>query len=220
MKQHSISAPEDMVGVVPRLPANRRRILALDLATNCGVAILDYTPGDVPSAVTLTIGQWDLSIGDYDSGALRFCRLYQFIEAAAPSMLAYEDVKYAGTSDRYHRGMSVTAIIARAAKPIEFIGGLKTIMATWAEVNNVPCVGYSIGTIKKHATGKGNANKMDVIKAAIARFGVDFPSDEKDCLDGGYDNMADASFIAELAFRDYAGGLKYLERLREEADHS
>jgi len=39
-------------------------------------------------------------------------------------------------------------------------GGFKATLSTWCEENNTSYEGVPVGTLKKHATGKGNAKKM------------------------------------------------------------
>ncbi|MEA1053540.1 hypothetical protein U5801_27595, partial [Lamprobacter modestohalophilus] len=42
-------------------------------------------------------------------------------------------------------------------------------LTAWCEDHQIPYQGVPVGTIKKHATGKGNANKQAMIAAAQAR---------------------------------------------------
>ena len=42
-------------------------------------------------------------------------------------------------------------------------------LTSWAELRGIPYEGVPVGTIKRHATGKGNANKQAMIDAACAR---------------------------------------------------
>jgi Holliday junction resolvasome RuvABC endonuclease subunit len=42
-------------------------------------------------------------------------------------------------------------------------------LTAWAEMRGVPYDGVPVGTIKRHATGKGNANKDAMMAAARAR---------------------------------------------------
>ena len=48
-------------------------------------------------------------------------------------------------------------------------GGLMATLTAWAELRGVPYEGVPVGTIKRFATGKGNANKDAMIAAARAR---------------------------------------------------
>ena len=57
-------------------------------------------------------------------------------------------------------------------------------LTAWAEHHEIPYAGVPVATIKRHATGKGNANKSEMIAAIQA---LDFkPAD---------DNEADAIAI-------------------------
>ena len=48
-------------------------------------------------------------------------------------------------------------------------GGLMATLTAWAELRGAPYQGVPVGTIKRHATGKGNAPKEAMINAARAR---------------------------------------------------
>ena len=57
-------------------------------------------------------------------------------------------------------------------------GGLMATLTAWAELRGVPYEGVPVGTIKRHATGKGNADKAAMV-AAIEALGF-HPADDKD----------------------------------------
>ena len=67
-------------------------------------------------------------------------------------------------------------------------------LTSWAELRGIPYEGVPVGTIKRHATGKGNANKAAMIAAAKAR-GFS-PAD---------DNEADAIAILHWAIETRGG---------------
>jgi len=71
-------------------------VLGLDLGTNCGYSYAYVKDKEliVPEKLNMHIGQWDLSAGPYDSGALRFVRLRQFLSVLKPDLIAFEDVRY------------------------------------------------------------------------------------------------------------------------------
>jgi Holliday junction resolvasome RuvABC endonuclease subunit len=48
-------------------------------------------------------------------------------------------------------------------------GGLMASLTSWGELRGVPYQGVPVGTIKKHASGKGNAPKQAMIDAARQR---------------------------------------------------
>ena len=69
-------------------------------------------------------------------------------------------------------------------------------LTAWAELRGVPYQGVPVGTVKRHATGRGNASKEEMIVAAHARGFR--PSD---------DNEADALAIL-LWVIDTRGGVR------------
>jgi hypothetical protein len=148
------------------------------------------------------MGQWDLSAGPYDSGAIRFLRLRHFLEAVKPSAVFYEDVKF---DMPVNKGLPPGALLARVATSAEFIGSLKATTATWCEERQIPCTGFSISQIKKRAVGRGRANKEEMIAACNRLFGTDFEIEGYE--NTGADNIADAAFVCLLGMEGYADGL-------------
>jgi Holliday junction resolvasome RuvABC endonuclease subunit len=148
------------------------------------------------------MGQWDLSAGPYDSGAIRFLRLRHFLHATRPDAVFYEDVKFdpPGVSK-----MNAGAVLARVATASEFLGALKATVCTWCEEHAVPCTGFKIGTIKKRATGRGNANKEDMIRACNELFGSSLEVEGYES--SGTDNIADSAFVCLLGLEQYADAL-------------
>jgi len=177
------------------------RCVGLDLSTKTGVAIADFKPGERLENIQLLLGQWDLSLNTYDSGPLRFLRLKQFLAIADPDLLMFEDVKNSAPQEMLKK-YSITALLARTGTQTEFQGGLKAILSAWAEEHGVPCHGLAISAIKKHATGKGNSGKPDMLRACNERFGTDF--DPEDYKSTGADNMADAAFVCEIGLTEYS----------------
>jgi hypothetical protein len=183
------------------------RILAmgLDLGNSCGYALTWARPGlpyDPRAAYTL-MGQLDLSLGPYDSGPVRLIRLRQLLEITRPNILFFEDVRYTPPTSSFRT--NATAILNRAAGPIEFFGSLKGCIASWAESCGVPCQGFPIASIKKRATGKGNAGKPAVIAGCNEIFGVGLDSDDYE--NSGVDNVADAAICLLLGMEYYARGV-------------
>ena len=61
-------------------------------------------------------------------------------------------------------------------------GGFLAHLTAWCEHHGIPYQGVPVGTIKKHATGKGNADKAAMI-AAVRALGHDPAADnEADAL--------------------------------------
>ena len=61
-------------------------------------------------------------------------------------------------------------------------GGFLATLTAWCEHHPIPYQGVPVGTIKKYATGKGNAGKEDVIAAIRARGYVPVDDNEADAL--------------------------------------
>lgn len=145
------------------------RILAIDPGTRCGWAV--WEDGTIVAA-----GTWDLGARRHEGGGMRFLRLARYLEEALCGVgaVAYEEV-------RRHLGVDAAHIY----------GGIVATLSSACEARGVPYTGVPVATVKKLATGKGNADKARMIAAANARWGIELrPEDE---------NEADARWIAETA---------------------
>jgi len=149
-------------------PANLYRILALDPATHCGWAI----SRDV-------YGVWDLTPKRDESIGMRLIRLRSKLN----EVIASENINLVV----FERpgGRHVAAVIVQS----ELQGQIKVV----CEDLKIPYRAYSSQEIKKFATGKGNAGKPAVIKAAQNKLGYQ----------GINDNEADALWALELAKSEY-----------------
>jgi len=183
---------------------NSRLAVGLDLGTTTGVTYTYLPPGGSvdPATLRYVFGQWDLSAGSYESGAIRFVRLRHFLEALRPALVAYEDVKF---DMPVSQGLSAGALMARVATASELLGAYKATVVAWCEERDIPCVGFKIATIKKRATNRGNAGKVDIIQACNTLFGTEFSTDGYE--NSGVDNIADSAFVCRLALEQYADGL-------------
>ena len=61
-------------------------------------------------------------------------------------------------------------------------GGFMGQLTAWCEHHQIPYQGVPVGTIKKHATGKGNAGKEEMIAAARNRGFSPEDDNEADAL--------------------------------------
>jgi Holliday junction resolvasome RuvABC endonuclease subunit len=61
-------------------------------------------------------------------------------------------------------------------------GGLMATLTAWCEHHNIAYQGVPVGTIKKHATGKGNAGKDQIIEAMQLRGHPVTDDNEADAL--------------------------------------
>lgn len=207
-----IAAPEEMAPVVaearvcPGAKKRARIVLGLDLGTSCGYCFSVWLPDGkktkMQSILPEHMGQWDLSAGPYDSGAIRFVRLRRFLAEVRPDLVAYEDVK---NTPAGMGGSSLAQLLARSSTAAELLATFRGTVATWCEEQDIPCTGFPIGVLKKRATGKGNASKADMIEACNTLFGSNF--DIEGYEQTGVDNVADAAFVNLMALEQYADGL-------------
>lgn len=150
-----------------------RPILALDLGTTTGWAMHD-------ASGLIVSGTANFKPGRYDGGGMRYLRFSRWLDEIRGDGLAaiwFEEVRRHAGTDAAH-----------------VYGGLMATLTAWAELRGIPYEGVPVGTIKRHATGKGNAPKQAMIDAARKR-GFS-PAD---------DNEADA--IAILHWAIETGGL-------------
>lgn len=127
-----------------------RPMLALDLGTTTGWA-LRSTDG------LITSGTLSLRPGRFDGGGMRYLRFANWlaeIDRLSGPMAAiyFEEV-------RRHLGTDAAHIY----------GGFLATVTSWCERKGVAYQGVPVGTIKRHATGKGNAGKQAVLAAVRAR---------------------------------------------------
>lgn len=186
--------------------ATYKRCVGIDLGTSTGVAFVDFVPGHKIEYSPILMGQWDLHVGQYDSGILRLVRLKQFLSILNPDLVMYEAVKYDPPQDvMKKRGHGMGGVVARVATAAEFLGALKATLGIWCEEHNVPAHGLAISSIKKFATGKGNASKVDMIVAANAKFNTAF--DPETYEKTGVDNICDAAFCCKIGLELYSEGM-------------
>ncbi len=164
----------------PDIPSRQDRpkpVLALDLGTTTGWALRGYDG-------LITSGTVSFKPSRFDGGGMRYLRFQNWLSemdrlAGPLNAIYFEEVRRHAGTDAAH-----------------VYGGLMAVLTAWAEMRGVPYQGVPVGTIKKSATGKGNASKAMMVEAARKR-GF-FPQD---------DNEADAIAILLWALKT-AGGLK------------
>lgn len=173
-------------------------IIGLDLGTKCGWAVLGNGVL-TPVGKRIASGTWNFSVKRHEGGGMRYVRFDKAIRELldkwcfdisphgkdlrhSPSVsvhVAYEEV-------RRHRGVSAAHVY----------GGLMATLQAELEVRGVPYTSIPVGTVKKHATGKGNASKEQMMTSA-----------KKQWEDEGWelqdDNEADALWVASA----YLNGL-------------
>lgn len=124
-------------------------ILALDLGTTTGWALR-------PTGGPIAHGWMSLKGGRYEGGGMRYLRFSRWLHeiygtAGDINAVYFEEVRRHASTDAAH-----------------VYGGLMATLTAWCESRNIPYEGVPVGTIKKHATGKGNAGKDDILAAMQA----------------------------------------------------
>ena len=123
-------------------------ILALDPSTKCGWA---HSCGQS--------GTWDLTIRRDESTGMRLLRLRgklkEILESVGVDVVVFEASRHAAPKMQ-------GALVVQA----EF----QSVIKVWCHDNDVEYRGVSPSEIKKHATGKGNCGKPEMIKAAKEKW--------------------------------------------------
>ena len=134
------------------------RVIGIDPGTSCGWALLE-------DGRRLGSGVWDLKPRRHQGGGMRYLRVRRYLEellAHRPDAVVYEEVRrHAGTDAAHVYG----GIIATVTALLEDVG--------------IPYEGVPVGTVKRIATGKGNAGKDAMVQAARERWGIEPATDDE-----------------------------------------
>jgi hypothetical protein len=147
--------------IVTNWPA--RSLLALDLGSTLGWAVR------LPDG-TVTSGTATFRPGRFEGGGMGWLRFRRWLDSMASSAgplgsVVFEEV-------RRHAGTTAAHVY----------GGFLAHLTAWCEGAGVPYQGVPVGTIKRFATGKGNAPKDAVIAAMRARGFTPADDNEADAL--------------------------------------
>jgi hypothetical protein len=155
------------------------RILALDLGTHCGWA---HQSGE---GIRMS-GMQRFENGRFDGAGMRFVRFRRWLT----------EMKGEGLDAVYFEEVRAIAIPGRSAglQAAQVYGGFFAILSAWCEHHAIPYEGIPLATIKRFATGKGNADKAAMIAAARA-----LGCNTRD------DNEADAFLLLRLAVQTHDG---------------
>lgn len=181
-------------------------VLALDIATKTGFSRVhragdEYDP-DAIGRGPLT-GTWELELPPWKTVKRLFGRhwdprpgtMFRRVEAclqAQPNtttLVVWEDVEFVSSRDQITCWSGLRAAVWCACEQVTLAGGARSLFYS------VP-----VGTLKKFATGSGQATKVDMERAAVkcklvpASHGFD-------------DNAIDARWILEYALRTYSGSV-------------
>ena len=144
-------------------------ILALDLGTTTGWALRG-------SDGHITSGSESFRPQRFEGGGMRYLRFKRWLTDIKQCNASIDQVVFEEV--RRHAGVDAA----------HAYGGFMGQLTAWCEHHQIPYQGVPVGTIKKHATGKGNASKDEMVAAVRARGHS--PAD---------DNEADAIALLYLA---------------------
>ena len=125
-------------------------MLALDLGTTTGWAVRLAT-GQILS------GSISFRPSRFDGGGMRFVRFAGWLDTIASDAAGLDAIYFEEV--RRHLGVDAAHLY----------GGFLATLTAWCEHRAIAYQGVPVGTIKRHATAKGNAGKDAVIAAVTAR---------------------------------------------------
>ena len=124
-------------------------ILALDLGTTTGWAML--------CDGTITSGSQSFKPQRFEGGGMRFLKFKRWLADTKACTDGLDAVYFEEV--RRHAGVDAA----------HAYGGFMAHLTAWCEHHEIPYQGVPVGTIKKHATGKGNAGKSEMLADAQSR---------------------------------------------------
>jgi hypothetical protein len=138
-------------------------VLALDLGTTTGWALRSQDGGIASGTLTFKPSR-------FEGGGMRYLRFRGWLTemaglASGLSRIAFEEVRAHAGTDAAH-----------------LYGGFLAHLSAWCEERGVAYEGVPVATIKRFATGKGNADKAAMIAAMRARGFAPVDDNEADAL--------------------------------------
>ena len=138
-------------------------VLALDLGTTTGWAL---RTGDG----RITSGTQSFKPGRFEGGGMRYLRFRRWLTDTKAAADGIDEVHFEEV--RRHAGVDAA----------HAYGGFLATLTAWCEHHQIPYAGVPVGTIKKHATGKGNADKAAMVAAMQALGHAPQDDNEADAL--------------------------------------
>ena len=138
-------------------------VLALDLGSTTGWALRGRDDHITSGTIVHRNDRWQ-------GGGMRFLRFRQWLTemkhvSGGIDAVVYEEVRNHAGTDAAH-----------------LFGGWLAILSAWCEHHGIPYEGVPVGTIKRFATGKGNADKAAMVAAMKARGFNPADDNEADAL--------------------------------------
>ena len=144
----------------------RSSLLALDLGTTTGWA-LRAPEGQIAHGFVSFKSQ------RFEGGGMRYLRFRRWLTDMKATVAATQGIGAVYFEEvRRHMGVDAAHVY----------GGLLATLTAWCEHHQIPYQGVPVGTIKRHATGKGNASKDEMIAAMRALGHAVTDDNEADAL--------------------------------------
>ena len=141
-------------------------ILALDLGTTTGWA-LRAPEGQIDHGFVSFKSQ------RFEGGGMRYLRFRRWLTEMKATVEGTQGLGAVYFEEvRRHMGVDAAHVY----------GGLLATLTAWCEHHQIPYQGVPVGTIKKFATGRGNASKDEMIAAMKARGHLPADDNEADAL--------------------------------------
>lgn len=153
------------------------RVLGLDLASTTGWAVVEGNN-------RLHSGTWNIAPRKGESPGCRYIHLRRHLEWIHD---AFRDIGLVVCERPHHRGRAAT----------EYGIGCLTEVQKFCAEHEIEHTDCPSGTLKKFATGAGNASKEDMVRCAEERWNMDV---------GLVDDEADALWCAEYGRLEILGG--------------
>jgi hypothetical protein len=151
-----------MLAILP-VSIRHHAILALDLGTTTGWALRGQDS-------RVTSGSLTFKPTRFEGGGMRYLRFRGWLDEVADlsgglARVVFEEVRRHAGTDAAH-----------------IYGGFLGQLSTWCEEHQIPYEGVPVGTIKRFATGRGNADKAAMIAAMRARGFAPADDNEADAI--------------------------------------
>ena len=159
----ALASPAIALPASPPVLVGTPAVLALDLGTTTGFALRTRDDHITSGTLAFRNDRWE-------GGGMRFLRFRQWLTetkhvASGIDHVVYEQVRRHIGTDSAHA-----------------YGGWLAILTAWCEHHAIPYEGVHVGTIKRFATGRGNADKAAMVAAMQARGFHPADDNEADAL--------------------------------------
>ena len=143
--------------------AAHHAVLALDLGTTTGWALRGQDGG-------ITSGTMTFKPSRFEGGGMRYLRFRSWLAEVADlsgglTRMVFEEVRAHAGTDAAH-----------------LYGGFLAHLSAWCEERGIAYEGVPVATIKRFATGRGNADKAAMIAAIRARGFAPADDNEADAI--------------------------------------